>query len=596
MCWYLLEATTTLNLSTLNFVAEKHPCIFRKEVTKFKHSSELSEPTLNATYVAKLEGVLGQFDGTDAPPAAGTDTYEAWRIRNTIAKMLVTFTIPDSLLIDFLTTEIAQDMFTRLENKFGNSITATAIQSTPSPTSSFPNRESRRKRDKTNREPKRKVERDREISGEDRECDMRGQRRVEKRDRRGKRAARWTSEQGAAVREPGEEATDETTRSVSLAVTPSSQDVDSRDIAVPCQCTTVEPHKPETTHPTAGEATADTVNPNATSVGPPEPVGAMREPQDEPQEPTDKEQPPSMPLEGGRDAGGQMTSGHADEGASSNPVEPAGANTSNTTAAARSHGASSATAESANSTHVAQQHSANARGEEDYAQAKQPHMPGNPPSILLEGEHSAQKDMNGTRAGQQLDTSAHGEGRSARAEWHSSMRAPDGITEDPGGRGNPSALARPPSTPLEGERGHQPSSGHADDRTAIRVHRGDSTTGGSRRSCMDSVTSDTTRDSKQVRIGLLAAAKVRQDHHDGYMHRRRNDVPEPCTPPTKHPKRPVEPTNPPRRRGRLKTRPTRDLQDQARRIASPLLKGRAPPIAPICKTHYDLPNRAITQA
>ncbi|KAF9232765.1 hypothetical protein BU15DRAFT_34553, partial [Melanogaster broomeanus] len=69
-------------------------------------------------YVAKLEGVVGQFDGTDAPPVAGTKAYQEWSFRNSVATMLVTFTIPDSLLINFYNTKTAQEIFTQLENRF----------------------------------------------------------------------------------------------------------------------------------------------------------------------------------------------------------------------------------------------------------------------------------------------------------------------------------------------------------------------------------------------------------------------------------------------------------------------------------------------
>ncbi|KAF9245749.1 hypothetical protein BU15DRAFT_70819 [Melanogaster broomeanus] len=67
--------------------------------------------------------------------------------------------------------------------------------------------------------------------------------------------------------------------------------------------------------------------------------------------------------------------------------------------------------------------------------------------------------------------------------------------------------------------------------------------------------SDTSRDSKRVKTGPLAEDEARQDRW--YMHRLRDDIPEPCTPPATHPKRPTEPVNPPCRRGRLKTRPAR---------------------------------------
>ncbi|KAF9233781.1 hypothetical protein BU15DRAFT_79761 [Melanogaster broomeanus] len=43
------------------------------------------------------------------------------------------------------------------------------------------------------------------------------------------------------------------------------------------------------------------------------------------------------------------------------------------------------------------------------------------------------------------------------------MRVPNGIVDDPGGRVKPSTSQRPPSTLLEGERGHEPSSSRAED-------------------------------------------------------------------------------------------------------------------------------------
>ncbi|KAF9232472.1 hypothetical protein BU15DRAFT_67431 [Melanogaster broomeanus] len=149
--------------------------------------------------------------------------------------MLIALTLPDQLLIDFLTTEVAQDMFTRLENKFGNSITATAIQSTPIIL------------------PKSRILM--EMRQNESQTKMESQeRRVEKRDRRGKRAARWTSKQEAAVREPGEEATDKTTRSVSLTVTPISQDIDGKGMGAPCKI--VNPQRPETPCQAANDAAA----------------------------------------------------------------------------------------------------------------------------------------------------------------------------------------------------------------------------------------------------------------------------------------------------------------------------------------------------
>ncbi|KAF9237951.1 hypothetical protein BU15DRAFT_62802 [Melanogaster broomeanus] len=299
-----------------------------------------------------------------------------------MAKLSIMLTIPDLLLMHVTHLETAYEWFQHLTDLFKtkkSSVTQREAMCNPRTAIHTHEKQSERTRklqkcgatmnkpksataaepcNLTCRKPKRKA-------GE--------QGKVEKRDRRGKRAAGWTGEQEAAVREPGEEAVDEATCSISLAVMPSSQDDDGRDIGVPC--TTVNPCKPETTHSVASEAATDAANPNTMSVGPPESVGTLHEPQDEPQEPTDEEEPPSMLLEGGRDASGQMMSRHADEGALSDPAKPACANTgttmevqddANTTAAARSHGTSSATTKSSNSMHIAQWHSMIVPGEEDH--------------------------------------------------------------------------------------------------------------------------------------------------------------------------------------------------------------------------------------
>ncbi|KAF9237976.1 hypothetical protein BU15DRAFT_62822 [Melanogaster broomeanus] len=50
---------------------------------------------------------------------------------------------------------------------------------------------------------------------------------------------------------------------------------------------------------------------------------------------------------------------------------------------------------------------------------------------------------------------------SMAAQGAAVLNPPDGIAESPGGHVEPSMPDRPPSMPLEGERGHQPSSGRA---------------------------------------------------------------------------------------------------------------------------------------
>ncbi|KAF9232028.1 hypothetical protein BU15DRAFT_81710 [Melanogaster broomeanus] len=311
----------------------------------------------------------------------------------------------------------------------------------------------------------------------------------------------------------------------------------------------------------------------------------------------------------------------------------------------------------------------------------------------LEGEQDSRATSN--------NTGAHGEGaeppdgitdvqdstqtQRCTNDTRAGQRHGTRIVNDPGGRIKPSTPDRPPSTSLEGERGHEPSSSHADDGTLARAHRvqleteedcqykggtrdhapalpsmplegeqgswrstshtreeahtpsqtkaaqqhcedgqrnertkrlqsrpaqprqrqgcklsscqakrdGDMTStctgalhdpGGSvhRRSQSrrvegeigdqsegngsgqdhgpssdDGATSGTSCDSKQVKRGPLAEDEAHQDRW--YMHRLRNDIPEPCTPPTNRPKRPTKPANPPRRRGRLKMQPAKNL-------------------------------------
>ncbi|KAF9237941.1 hypothetical protein BU15DRAFT_62792 [Melanogaster broomeanus] len=111
-------------------------------------------------------------------------------------------------------------------------------------------------------------------------CEARDQGRVEKRVRRGRKAAERTSEQEAAAREPGEETADEKTRNISLAVMLSSQDDDGRDMAAPCP--TVKPQRPEMMCQAANHTATDAVTPNVTSTRPPLPAGTSHELRDEP--------------------------------------------------------------------------------------------------------------------------------------------------------------------------------------------------------------------------------------------------------------------------------------------------------------------------
>jgi hypothetical protein len=85
------------------------------------------------------------------------------------------------------------------------------------------------------------------------------------------------------------------------------------------------------------------------------------------------------------------------------------------------------------------------------------------------------------------------------------------------------------------------SNGNGDQRGGIRCGKDDATSGAR-------------SDSKRVDTSLLAEGKAGQHER---RKRETTDVPRPSTPPTDTSKRPMDHPNPPRHRGRLKTRPTR---------------------------------------
>ena len=72
-------------------------------------------------------------------------------------------------------------------------------------------------------------------------------------------------------------------------------------------------------------------------------------------------------------------------------------------------------------------------------------------------------------------------------------------------------------------------------------------------------TSAARRDSKRVETDALAA--YQEDQHE-QRQQTTSDVPEPSNPPHNYPRRPHTHPNPPRRRGRLKTKPTRVSQSR----------------------------------
>ncbi|KAF9233528.1 hypothetical protein BU15DRAFT_80020 [Melanogaster broomeanus] len=344
------------------------------------------------------------------------------------------------------------------------------------------------------------VEESRNVRCRERKRDTRDRGRVEKRDRRGKRAARKTSEQEAAAREPGEEATDEPTRSVTLAVTPSSQDDDSRDMGVPC--TRVTPQEPQSMSPVANDAAADAVNPNATSAGPPEPAGTSHELRDEPHESTgsypgskgenDDSRGPGthcthVTAQRPQAATGEASTDATNPNATSvGPPEPMGASrepqdevadgVSLARPASSPHEEPAASAPPSvpleggarerdrQATNVTRDGACTKQGL--VSPASSPDQPGvatpmdnttnasasetaTPPSILLEGEHDSQQRTNSACTGQLHGANAHGEGPSAWGERHarcttnSGPRVPNGIVEDPGERTEPGTSGSP---------------------------------------------------------------------------------------------------------------------------------------------------------
>ncbi|KAF9236161.1 hypothetical protein BU15DRAFT_64256 [Melanogaster broomeanus] len=248
------------------------------------------------------------------------------------------------------------------------------------------------------------------------EREARDQRGVEKRVRRGRKATERTSEGGAAMREPGEEATDKTTRSISLAVMPSSQDNDSRDMGAPC--TQVTPREPQSTSPVASEVATDAAYPNMTSARPAEPAGMSHELQDEPHKsmgsypgkPVDALCKPQDELQDApRGIAGDNASPEVWQvnetiarGSCEPPHELADDISLASPASSQDKPASGVVTPMDNTTDASVSETAT------------------PPSILLEGEHDAHQCTNSTCTGQLHGANVHSEGPSAWAEHHTS--------------------------------------------------------------------------------------------------------------------------------------------------------------------------------
>ena len=92
-----------------------------------------------------------------------------------------------------------------------------------------------------------------------------------------------------------------------------------------------------------------------------------------------------------------------------------------------------------------------------------------------------------------------------------------------------------------------------------------------RRGGKHGVTSGTGHDSKRVGTRLLAGDKSGQH---GKRKHAKTDVPGPSRPPPSHLRRPTEPVDPPRRRGRLKARPRKIRRSKSRRSTYRLVRPR----------------------
>ncbi|KAF9233695.1 hypothetical protein BU15DRAFT_79854 [Melanogaster broomeanus] len=214
---------------------------------------------------------------------------KAWERRNMMAQLPIMLTIPDSLLMCITHLETVREWFKYFKDLFNMKKSDTTQQEAKcNPRTTIDMRQKHREDTRklqeckatANKPESTKAVESRDSKRREWKCKARERRRVEKMVERGERkATERTSERGAAGREPGEEATDETTRSVSLTVTLSSQDDDGRDMAVPCL--TVKPQRPKTMRQAVNHAAADTVIPNMTSAGSPDPAGTSHELRDE---------------------------------------------------------------------------------------------------------------------------------------------------------------------------------------------------------------------------------------------------------------------------------------------------------------------------
>ncbi|KAF9230478.1 hypothetical protein BU15DRAFT_69165, partial [Melanogaster broomeanus] len=327
--------------------------------------------------------------------------------------------------------------------------------------------------------------------------------RVETWGREGKRAAGCMSEQGAAARGPGEGATDLKASGIGLAIMPSSQEDDTG-----VRCTPVIPQEPQMTSGRAGDASADAVNPRATSARPTEPAGASHNPQVELHEiaGSDNARGERPTTELMRRASEKVAAARGPgEDAMDQTADGMSLRASQLPRAARmmTHTTTSQqgdrTSMDETTNEITAPLSMPLEGERDSqatSGSTRAHSEGaEPPDGTADAQDGTQTQRcaKGTRTGQQHNASAHGEGRSRKSLKGSSktwVDAPSPARQiDPQAhRSSPTQDCRrpgrtrqaqhagrqTPSTPLEGERGHQPSSDYTDDRTIAHEHRDES--------------------------------------------------------------------------------------------------------------------------
>ena len=154
------------------------------------------------------------------------------------------------------------------------------------------------------------------------------------------------------------------------------------------------------------------------------------------------------------------------------------------------------------------------------------------------GEDASSRGVEGVRDRANVVDRAGYDGKNPRSEENERDGGTDARTRETG--------------PL-GHRGEQVELG-GDEGDLERQSCGDGDDTDGRRGIKDGATSGTRRDSKRVETGQLAEDETSQHEQ---RERKAAHVPRPSTPPNIDPRRPIDHPNPPRRRGRLKSRPTR---------------------------------------